>query len=211
MKIEIWSDFVCPFCYMGERKLELALQEFEHKDKVELIFRSFELQMGNENTNGKNIHQVVADKYHISYEDAKANNDQIVDVAREVGLNYNFDIMKLNSTSLAHQIVQYAKKYQKDYALISEYFKGYFEEGMDIGEEAALFLLAEKVGLDISDLKNQLSTGSLLSEVQKDEEDARKLGINSIPHFIIDNKYTVSGAQSPAYFLNALKLAYSGN
>jgi predicted DsbA family dithiol-disulfide isomerase len=211
MKIEIWSDFVCPFCYLGERKLELALQEFEHKDEVEIIFRSFELQMGNENTKGKSIHQVVADKYHISYEDAKANNDQIVKAAKEVGLNYNFDIMKLNSTSLAHQILQYAKKYQKDYALISEYFKGYFEEGMDIGEEAALFLLAEKVGLDISDLKNQLSTGFLLSEVQKDEEDARKLGINSIPHFIIDNKYTVSGAQSPAYFLNALKRAYSEN
>jgi predicted DsbA family dithiol-disulfide isomerase len=210
MKIEVWSDFVCPFCYLGKRKLELALEKFEHTDEVEIIFKSFELQMGNQNTKGKNIHQVVADKYHIPYEDAKANNDRITEAAAEVGLHYDFDHMKLNSTTLAHQIVHYAKKQDKDYGLILAYFKGYFEEGMDIGDEASLFELAEKAGLDIADLKKELESGVLLSEVRKDEEEAVKLGINSVPHFIIDGRYTVSGAQSPAYFLNALRTAYAG-
>ncbi|AGF55580.1 MULTISPECIES: DsbA family oxidoreductase [Clostridium] len=209
MKVEIWFDFVCPFCYMGERKFEKALAAFEHKDEVEIIFKSFQLNMSQKDVKGKDIHQVIADKYNITYEQAKDNNDRITKAAAEVGLNYRFDILKLNNTQLAHEISKYAESVGKGTELVDLYFKGYFEEGLDIGNEEKLLELAEKAGLDISDLKNQLAGESLKAKVKEDEALARKLGISSVPYFVFDNKYAVSGAQEPEQFLKALKQAYN--
>ena len=211
MKVEVWFDFVCPFCYLGETKFEKALAEFEHKDEVELVFRSFQLRMANEHTEGKDIHQVVAEKYHISYTQSKANNVRIAEAGKEVGLRYNFDIVKLNDSELAHQIMQYAKRFQKEHALIKRYLKAYFEEGMDIGNQAVLLQIAGELGLDMPELKRELASGVLQAEVQKDEAAARTLEIDTIPHFIIDGKYAISGAQDAQYFLAALKKAYAQN
>ncbi|NTV79515.1 MAG: hypothetical protein HGA25_10400 [Clostridiales bacterium] len=133
MKVEIWFDFVCPYCYLGETKFEKALAKFEHKAEVELIFRSFQLSMADESMKGKNIYQVVADKYHITYAQSKANHDRIAMAGREVGLNYDFDHMKLNNTLMAHKIMQYAKSINREHELIQRYFVEYFEKGMDIG------------------------------------------------------------------------------
>jgi predicted DsbA family dithiol-disulfide isomerase len=209
MKVEIWFDFVCPFCYMGERKFEKALAAFEHKDEVEIIFKSFQLNMSQKDVKGKDIHQVIADKYNITYEQAKDNNDRITKVAAEVGLNYRFDILKLNNTQLAHEISKYAESVGKGKELVDLYFKGYFEEGLDIGNEEKLLELAEKAGLDINDLKNQLAGESLKAKVKEDEALAKKLGISSVPYFVFDDKYAVSGAQEPEQFLKALNQAYN--
>jgi predicted DsbA family dithiol-disulfide isomerase len=209
MKVEIWFDFVCPFCYMGERKFEKALAAFEHKDEVEIIFKSFQLNMSQKDVKGKDIHQVIADKYNITYEQAKDNNDRITKVAAEVGLNYRFDILKLNNTQLAHEISKYAESVGKGKELVDLYFKGYFEEGLDIGNEEKLLELAEKAGLDINDLKNQLAGESLKAKAKEDEALARKLGISSVPYFVFDDKYAVSGAQEPEQFLKALNQAYN--
>ena len=208
MKVEIWSDFVCPFCYMGEKKFELALADFEHKDEVEIVFKSFQLQMGEVDVKGKDIHQTIADKYNISYEQAKANNDQIVKAAAKVGLNYRFDILKLNNTELAHEITKYAESVGKGKDLVDRYFKAYFEEGADIGDKERLIELADEIGLNIIELKKQLEQESLKAEIEKDKVLASKIGINSVPFFIINDHYTVSGAQSPEHFLKALNEAY---
>ena len=208
MKVEIWSDFVCPFCYMGERKFEQALADFEHKDEVEIVFKSFQLAMGKEDVKGKDIHQIIADKYNISYDQAKANNDQIVKAAEKVGLNYRFDILKLNNTELAHEIAKYADSVGKGKDLVDRYFKAYFEEGVDIGDKEKLIELAEEIGLNTIELKKQLNQEDLKAEIKKDEVLARKLGINSVPFFIINDRYTVSGAQDPKQFLKALNEAY---
>lgn len=209
MKVEIWFDFVCPFCYMGERKFEKALAAFEHKEEVEIVFKSFQLNMSQKDVKGKDIHQVIADKYNITYEEAKANNDRITKAAAQVGLNYRFDILKLNNTQLAHEIAKYAEGVGKGKEIVDLYFKGYFEEGLDIGNEEKLLELAEKAGLDITDLKNQLAGESLKAKVKEDEALARKLGISSVPYFVFDDKYAVSGAQEPEQFLKALNQAYN--
>ena len=208
MKVEIWSDFVCPFCYMGERKFEEALADFEHKDEVEIIFKSFQLSMGKEDVKGKDINQIIADKYNISYDQAKANNDQIVKAAEKVGLNYRFDILKLNNTELAHEIAKYADSVGKGKDLVDRYFKAYFEEGVDIGDKEKLIELAEEIGLNTIELKKQLNQEDLKAEIKNDEVLARKLGISSVPFFIINDRYTVSGAQDPKQFLKALNEAY---
>jgi len=208
MKVEIWFDFICPFCYLGETKFEMALATFEHKEEVEVVYKSFQLNMATESSKGKDIHQVIADKYHISYAQAKDNNDRIIEAASEVGLNYRFDILKLNSTELAHEIAHFAERNGKGKELVHRYFKGHFEEGLDIGNKEDLFKLAQEIGLNMTDLNSQLENGSLKSEVSQDEAAARKIGINSIPHFVINNKYTVSGAVDPDYILKTLQKAY---
>jgi predicted DsbA family dithiol-disulfide isomerase len=211
MKVEIWFDFVCPFCYLGDTKFEKALSEFEHKDEVELVFRSFRLNMEYTSTTDKDIHQIIADKYHISYAQAKENNEMIAKAGREVGLNYNFDDMKPGDTEFAHQIMQYAKKYRKDHDLIMRYFKVYFEEGFHISDQKELLRIASDTGLELSELNRELASGALKSEMLKDEAAAHRLGINGVPHFIFDGKYSISGAQDPKYFLAALNKLYAEN
>lgn len=209
MKVEIWSDFVCPFCYMGEKRFEKALAEFEHKDEVEIIFKSFQLDPDAKRIEGKDIHQIIAEKYGISYEQSKASNNQIVEAARELGLNYQFDILKPNNTGMAHQIAKFAQSVGKEKHLVDRYFKAYFEEGADIGDQVTLFKLAEEIGLNLDELNKNLDEGFLKTEVSKDQEQARALGINSVPFFVINNKDTVSGAQSVRHFIDVLEKAYS--
>ena len=210
MKVEVWSDFVCPFCYMGERKFELGLEQFEHKDEVEVEFKSFELNTQAKKEEGKNIHQIIADKYGIGYEQAKANNDQIKAAAQAVGLHYDFDKMTPNNTFLAHQIFQYAKSVGKGKEVAAEFFKAYFEDGMDIGDREKLFEKAAKAGLDKDQLSKALKDNKVQMDVRKEEAQANELGIGGVPYFLIDGKYAVSGAQDPSLFLKALRQAYEG-
>lgn len=113
MKIEVWSDFMCPFCYMGKRRLEIALNKFEHKNEVELVFRSFELDLAAKKKFDGNIHEIIAKKYGISVEQAKASNNQIVEQAKAIGLDYNFDNLIPTNTFDAHRITHYAKQKEK--------------------------------------------------------------------------------------------------
>lgn len=210
MKVEVWSDFVCPFCYMGERKFELGLEQFEHKEEVEVEFKSFELNTSAKKEEGKNIHQIIADKYGIGYEQAKANNDQIKAAAKAVGLTYDFEVMTPNNTFLAHQIFQYAKSMGKGKEVVAAFFKAYFEKGMDIGDKDKLLELAVQAGLDRAALVKALKDKKLQIDVRKEEAQAGELGIGGVPYFLIDGKYAISGAQDPSLFLKALRQAYEG-
>ena len=208
MKVEVWFDFVCPFCYLGERKFQLALEKFEHKEDVELIFRSFELNTEQTNAEGQSIHQIIADKYQISYEKAKASNSRLGVAGKQVGLNFDFENMKLNNTLLAHQITQFAKKTKKEHALILALMKEYFEQGMNIGDEKALFQIAEQCGLDMISLKKELEDDGLLRKVREEEAEAFHRGIDTIPHFLFDGKYSIIGAEEESVFLNMLRKVY---
>ncbi len=209
MKIEIYSDFVCPFCYLGERKLELALEQFEHKDEVEITYKSFQLDPNAKRHPDKDIHQLIADKYDISYERSKANNDQIVKAAGEVGLNYRFDMLKPNNTAMAHQIAQYAKSVDKEQALVLRFFKGYFEEGADIGDKVTLLALAQEAGLDRSETEQNLTDETFLPAVLKDQADAEAIWIDFVPYFTA-GKHSISGAQSVENLLAFLHEAHKG-
>ena len=207
MKIEIWSDFACPYCYIGEKKLEKALEEFGDKVNAEISFKSFQLDPNaevRENAQVIDINDHMAKKYGISYERAKGQNDSIVNAAAELGLKYRFDILKRNNTSMAHQIAKFAKDEDKEKALVNRFFKAYFEEGADIGNRKTLLALSEEVGLDIGKVEEILDKRTFLERVNADQEQAMKLGISGVPFFIINNKVTVSGAQSVANFKEAL-------
>lgn len=207
MKIEIWSDFVCPFCYLGERRFELGLEQFEGKEEVEVSFRSFQLDPSAVSAEGKSIDELIAHKYGISVAQAKANNDNIVSAAAAVGLHYDFDHLKHNNTGKAHEIAKFALEKGLEKSLVDRFFKAYFEEGTDIGDVNALVALAASIGLDPVETAEVLKEGRYTQAVKDDQAQAAALGITGVPFFVIDGRYGVSGAQSPEHFLMALREA----
>lgn len=205
MKIEIWSDFVCPFCYIGKRRLEIALNKFEHKDEVELVFRSFELDPSSKKKFDENIHEIIAKKYGISVEQAKASNNQIIEQAKAVGLNYNFDDLIPTNTFDAHRLSHYAKTEGKMNELSERLLKAYFVDSLNISDYKLLADLAGEVGLNSEEALRVLESNKYGDEVRKDEESASKLRISGVPYFVFNNKYSVSGAQPAELFLEVLE------
>ncbi len=210
MKIEIWYDFVCPFCFLGETKFEMALNTLSFKENISLTFRSFQLNPSQSKveTQGKDIHQIIAEKYHISYDQAKANNDRIVASAKAVGLNYRFDLLKPSNTEKAHMLAHSVKDTQSQQDFIKRVYSAYFEEGADISDTGTLLKLMSDVGLDTSAFEKHLEDPGLLTRVKQDQEQARALGVNGVPFFLIDGKYAISGAQSVEHFIETLTTAY---
>ncbi|GFP77411.1 DsbA family oxidoreductase [Clostridium fungisolvens] len=205
MKIEIWSDFVCPFCYIGKRRLEMALDKFEYKDEVEITFRSFELDPSAQKKYDENIHQLIAKKYGIPVEQAKASNDQLVEQAKTLGLEYNFDTLIPTNTFDAHRLSHYGKSEGKMNELSERILKAYFTDSLDLSDHTVLSKLAGEVGLDSKKALEILSTDQYALDVRKDEERASALRISGVPFFVFNNKYAVSGAQSSDLFLDVLK------
>ena len=205
MKIEIWSDFLCPFCYLGKRKLEIALDNFEHKDEVEVIFKSFELDPSAKNNYSENIHELIAKKYNIPVEKAKESNAQITLQGKDAHIDYDFDkIIQTNSFD-AHRLAHYAKTEGKSNELSDRLFKAFFEEGLNLSDYKTLSSLAAEVGLDSSEALKILESEQYSSEVRKDEADAARLKINSVPYFVFNNKYALAGAQPSDTFLEVLR------
>lgn len=204
MKIEVWSDYICPFCYIGKRRLENALDQFEYKDEVELIFKSFELNPNAEKKIDRNIHEIIAKKYGISVEQAKVSNNQIVEQAKAVGLNYNFDDLIPTNTFDAHRLSHYAKTKGKANALSERILKAYFVDALNISDHKTLARLAGEIGLNSDDALKVLESDQYGEQVRKDEENASRLRISGVPYFVFNNQYVVSGAQPPELFLEVL-------
>ena len=204
MKIEIWSDFVCPFCYLGKRKLEIALDKFKFKDEVEFVFRSFELDPSAKKEYGEDISEIIAKKYGISVEQAKASNVQIMEQAKEVGLHYNFDNLIPTNSFDAHRLSHYAKEEGKMNEMSERIMKAYFVDSLNISDCKVLAELANEVGLDRNKAIEVLESDRYSLEVREDEYAASKREINGVPYFVFDNKDSVSGARSSEYFLEVL-------
>ena len=205
MKIEVWSDYVCPFCYIGKRRLEIALNKFENKDEVELVFKSFELDPSAKKKYKENIHEIIAKKYGISVEQAKSSNNQIVEQAKAIDLNYNFDDLIPTNTFDAHRLSHYAKTEGKMNELSERLLKAYFVDSLNISDHNVLANLAGEVGLNSEEALKILESDKYGDEVRKDEESASKLRISGVPYFVFNNKYSVSGAQPPELFLELLE------
>ncbi|WP_326513827.1 DsbA family oxidoreductase [Clostridium intestinale] len=205
MKIEIWSDFVCPFCYIGKRRLELALDKFEYSNEVKIVFRSFELDPNAKKVYSESIHELIAKKYSIPLEQAKASNNQLVNQAKELGLNYNFDDLQPTNTFDAHRLVHYAKFENKINELTERLLKAYFIDSLNLSDIKVLSKLALEVGLDENKALSILESNKYSSDVRADEELASNIGVTGVPFFVFNNKYAVSGAQPPELFLEVLE------
>lgn len=208
MKVEIWSDYVCPFCYIGKRKFELALERFAHKDQIETVFRSFELDPGADPESNISTYSMLASKYGMSIEKAKETTAGVAEQAAAVGITFNFDGAVSTNTFDAHRVVHFAAQQGKDKKLSERLFAGYFTEGHNIGNREKLAALAAEVGLDAVAVSNMLETNQFIDAVRGEEEEGSKLGIRGVPFYVFDRKYAVSGAQSPEVFLDTLNKAW---
>lgn len=205
MKVEIWSDVMCPFCYIGKRKFEKALSEFEGKEKVEIEWKSFQLNPAMKTDPGKNINQYLSEIKGWSLEQAKEMNARVTAMAKEVGLNYDFDKAIVANSFDAHRLIQFAKRKERGDQMEEALFKAYFIEGKNTADHATLIALAEEAGLDAAETKAILDSGIFADEVEADIELAGQIGVRGVPFFVFDRKYAVSGAQAPEVFLETMK------
>lgn len=205
MKIEVWSDFVCPFCYIGKRRLEQALEEFDHKNKVEVSYKSFELQPHLPSDKNVTIHEMLAKKMNTTPEQAKAMNQQIIASAATVGLAYQFDEMKQTNTLDAHRLVKYAETKGKGSELTERLLSAHFLESQFLGEQETLLSLAADVGLNREEASKVLSGSEYLDDVRMDQQEGQQLGVQGVPFFVFNRKYAISGAQPHEAFVQTLK------
>lgn len=208
MKVDIWSDVMCPFCYIGKRKFETALAQFSNKDNIEVVWHSFQLDPDMEYQPGKDLYSYLAERKGQSLDWSKQMHKQVAGMAAEVGLEYNFDKAVINNSFDAHRFVQLAKKHGLGDAAEESLFKGYFTEGKNIGDHDTLVKMGEDIGLNGAEVAEALKSDAFVNEVDTDIYRAQQIGVSGVPFFVINDKYAVSGAQQPATFLQALDHAW---
>ena len=209
MKVEIWSDVVCPFCYIGKREFENALAQFAHRDSVEVIWRSFELDPRAPAKSEFDMYGMLMNKYGGTREDAKARVSGVVQRAKTVGLEYDMDKAVIGSSFDAHRLIQLAKEKGLGSEAEERLFKAYFTEGAHLADHPTLIRLGKEIGLEEKEVKQMLSTDRFSEEVREDERQAHLVGVRGVPFFLIDEKLSVSGAQQSATFLGALEQAWN--
>jgi predicted DsbA family dithiol-disulfide isomerase len=208
MRIDIWSDIVCPWCYIGKRRFERALAAFPHRDQVEIVHRSFQLDPASPRGSSSPRRAVLKRKYGLTDQQAEAMDARMVQTAAAEGLEYHLDDGVTGNTFDAHQLIQLAKAHGRQDALAERLYRAHFTERRSIFDRERLVELAVEVGLDGEEARRALETDAYAEAVQADVDHARALGANGVPFFVIDNRYGVSGAQSPDVFVEALTRAW---
>lgn len=204
MEVEIWSDIACPWCFIGKRRFEAALARFAHRDEVNVIWRSFELDPEAPAERAGDLASRLAEKYGITVEQAHANQEHLSDLAAAEHLEFRFDLVRSGSTFDAHRVVHLAERHGLQDAMKERMLRAYFSEGQLLGDRATLGRLAAEVGLDGEQVTGMLASGLYAEEVRTDERTAQALGISAVPTFVVDRALGVSGAQSPDALLELL-------
>ncbi len=208
MKVEIWSDIMCPFCYIGKRKFESALAQFPDKENIEIEWKSFQLSPDVKTTPGKNINEFLAEHKGISVAQAKQLNDQVTHMAAKVGLTYRFDISVVANTFNAHRFLHFAKDHGKQNEAEELLFRSYFTDGKNIDDQSTLLELGGQLGLNPADLQSVLASDKYSDAVRADITEAHKIGVRGVPFFVFDRKYAVSGAQDVEVFLETIEKSF---
>ncbi|HEY5406591.1 MAG TPA: DsbA family oxidoreductase [Ginsengibacter sp.] len=204
MKVNIWSDVRCPFCYIGKRKFEMALEKFPHKDKVEVTWRSFQLDPNLETRTDVNAIEHLSEAKGISKKQAEGMQNNVTQIAKEVGLDFDFGKTVVANSFNAHRLIQFAKTKGLGNEIEEQLFKAHFVEGKNIDDKETLVQTGVSIGLDENEIKEMLASDAFAKEVNRDEMQAQSIGVRGVPFFVLNDKYAVSGAQSPDTFLEAL-------
>ncbi|EHQ30568.1 DsbA family oxidoreductase [Mucilaginibacter paludis] len=211
LKVEIWSDVMCPFCYIGKRRFENALQEFEHKDEVEIIWKSYQLDPSMKNNTGISLYHYLAERKGITLEQSAQMHDQMTAMASELGIVYNFDKAVIANSFDAHRLSHLAKASGLQDKLEEALFKAYFTEGKNVADYDTLLKIGTAVGLEAESVKQVLNGKQYAEEVKHDIYEANQIGVRGVPYFVLGDKYAVSGAQHSETFLGALNQTWQEN
>lgn len=207
MQIEIWSDVICPWCYIGKRRFEQALAAFPERGQVEVIWRSFELDPGAPQQYSGTLIDLLAHKYGVSPEQAATMNARVTGIAQEAGLEYRLAQARPGNTFDAHRLLHYATAKGLGDRAAERVMQAYFSEGLPVGDRAALVKLAPEFGMNEAEAQALLQGDDYAKAVRADEERATALGITGVPFFAFDGKFGVSGAQPLEVFAQALREA----
>ncbi|MCR9014833.1 DsbA family oxidoreductase [Aquiflexum gelatinilyticum] len=208
MKIEIWSDIMCPFCYIGKRRLESALADFEYADHVQVQWKSFLLNPDMVTDPSKSTLEYLSETKGWSMAQTKQVSQQVVDMAAAEGLVYHMDKTVVANAKNAHRLLQLAKTLGKGGEMKERLLKAYFTEGTNIDDKATLTALAMEVGLAESRVVECLDSGEFAEKVEQDIYESRLIGVRGVPFFVVDRKYGISGAQPKEVFDETIHKAW---
>jgi len=205
MDVEIWSDIACPWCYIGKRRFEAALEQFEHRDDVHVTWRSFELDPSAPAEREGDRAARLAEKYGMSVEQARSMEQQMTATAAAEGLDFRFDIARSGTTFDAHRVVHLAGTHGLQDQMKERLLRAYFSEGELMSDRDTLVRLAAEVGLDEDEVREALASGRYADEVRGDERTAGGFGISAVPTFVVDRSIGASGAHPPEALLELLR------
>lgn len=211
MVLEIWSDVVCPWCYIGKRRFERALTQFPHSDQVEVVWRSFQLDPEAPRQIVGNLTELLAQKFGISPVQVATMNRQITDLATQEGLAYQLEHAQPGNTFDAHRLIHLAAANGLQTVAKERLLRAYFCEGRSISDHDTLLAIGRELGLDTDAVQTMLDGDAYGDAVRSDQQRAARLGIRGVPFFVLDGRYGVSGAQPPEVLLNALQQAWATN
>lgn len=210
MTVEIWSDVMCPFCYIGKRRFEKALANFKHKDAIQVVWKSFQLNPNMVTNPSISATQHLATSKGWTLEQTKEMQSHVTNMAADAGLQFNFDKAVVANSFNAHRLLQFAKTKKLGDALKEILLRSYFVEGKNTDDNVVLLEIGVAAGLDKNDVENILKDKNAFAEaVQNDVAEAQQLGISGVPFFVIDRKYGISGAQESATFGQALEKSFA--
>lgn len=217
MKVEIWSDIACPFCYIGKRRFENALEKFSKKGtsvrpptEVEIVWKSYQLDPYFKPVLGQNIHQMLAEKKGWTEEHARQLNEQVIAMAKEEGLFYNLDSIIPANTLNAHRLIHLAAKHGLQDEAKERLLSAYFTEGRNLNSKDVLGELAVEIGLSFDEVETLLNGKEFADEVNSDAHEGAALGVRGVPFFVFDRKYAISGAQPEHLFLETMEKVVEG-
>jgi predicted DsbA family dithiol-disulfide isomerase len=210
VQVEIWSDVVCPWCYLGKRRFERALESFDHRDAVEVTYRSFELDPSADRGRTTPTIELLASKYGMTVAEATQAQQQMEQRAAEDGLEFHMDGLESGNTRDSHRLLHLAEARHRQPELVERLHQAYFSEHRSIFDHASLTELAVEAGLDRGEVNQVLAGDQFADAVEADEATARSLGATGVPFFVIDRRYGISGAQPAEAILGTLNQAWDG-
>lgn len=210
MEIEIWSDVLCPFCYIGKRKFEKALAQFEHKNDVKITWKSFQLDPDFQtNTPHTQYSTYLETRKGWSKAQTQQILGNVTQMAKDVGLDFHFESAVVANSYEAHRLLHFAKQQNLQNELKEALLEAHFVKGLDIGDKAVLTELGISIGLNETEIQDFLNTKKQSEEVQKDIYEAFQIGVKGVPFFVFDRKFAISGAQDSSVFLQALEQSFT--
>lgn len=211
LQVEIWSDIMCPFCYIGKRHFEEALNKFTDRENIEIVWKSFQLdpEIPAVISKPQNVYEYLANRKGMSYDQSVSMHQNVTAMAQKAGLEYNFDKTVIANSFNAHKVIQLAKTKGLGDTIEERFFKAYFTEGKNLADSTTLAELGSDIGLDKEEILHALKDDRYAYLVNQDITEARQIGVTGVPFFVFNRKYAVSGAQPADAFLKTIEKAYA--
>ena len=199
---------MCPFCYIGKRNFEKALTQFAEKEKIEIVWKSFQLDASVPDIATESYEEYLVKRKGLSAEQVKGMLQNVTQMAREAGLDYHFDRSVMVNSLKAHRLIQFAKTRNLGDEAEERLFHAFFTEGKSIADIDTLTQLGVEIGLDATELQVAFTDERYAYQVNQDIQEARQIGVNGVPFFVFNRKYAISGAQPPQAFLETLRKSF---